>query len=656
MPRKYRRVTDRSFPAENMKNATEDVLLGRLSVRQSAIQHNVRKSTLAVYVKKSRESGIENVKFSPQYVTTQVFSDELESAMANYLRNCSNMYHGLTPKSTRRLAYEFAKKNKVKTPPAWEKNHQAGRDWFTGFLSRQPNLSLRTPEATSLARISSFNPTTVGDFQNKLESVLKRHQFLASDIYNLDETGVTTVQKVQKIIATKGQHQVGQVTSRERGELVTQVGIIAANGTTLPPVWIFPRKKYDPHRMLKNVPAEYGAISLVHQSGWMTSDNFLKVLEHFVKHVRCSAEHNVVLIMDNHESHLSVAGIDYCKENGIIILTLPPHTSDHLQPLDKAVFGPFKRFFNQGADEWMLSHPGQTLSIYDLPAICCKAWDRGATPSNIKSGFRCTGIWPFDKNIFTEQDFLCSYVTDRPVSTSEPEKSASNDIPVTNLSPKAASSEEVEAEALLYPKAGPSTAPDDESYVSPSKILPYPKAPQRKSPTVANRGPFRKKSIIATDTPERDNIAKKKMKITKPKIDKNKVKQVKKKVFVESSSSSDEELSYQDSSSELEPEIEEESENTENLEVGHFLICKVYGKKSVRQFVARVEEVVFGGYNVKFLKKQLASNRFKYSEEPTSFVPFNDIVVQLPNPIADRSSRYKDMIYFNRDLTEYSLF
>ena len=42
------------------------------------------------------------------------------------------------------------------------------------------------------------------------------------------ETGVTTVQRVSKVIARKGQCLVGQVTSREREELVIHTGIISA--------------------------------------------------------------------------------------------------------------------------------------------------------------------------------------------------------------------------------------------------------------------------------------------------------------------------------------------------------------------------------------------------------------------------------------------
>lgn len=36
------------------------------------------------------------------------------------------------------------------------------------------------------------------------------------------------------------------------------------------------------------------------------------------------------------------------------------------------------------------------------------------TPGNIIGGFQKTGIFPFDKDIFTEADFLHSCITDRP--------------------------------------------------------------------------------------------------------------------------------------------------------------------------------------------------------------------------------------------------
>ena len=45
----------------------------------------------------------------------------------------------------------------------------------------------------------------------------------------------------------------------------------------------------------------------------------------------------ILLIMDNHETHMSLAAVDLAKANEIVLLTIPPHTSHRLQPLDRTV-------------------------------------------------------------------------------------------------------------------------------------------------------------------------------------------------------------------------------------------------------------------------------------------------------------------------------
>ena len=47
-----------------------------------------------------------------------------------------------------------------------------------------------------------------------------------------------------------------------------------------------------------------GSLGLVHESGWMTSENFLAALVHFQSHVGATKERTVLILMDNHVSHM----------------------------------------------------------------------------------------------------------------------------------------------------------------------------------------------------------------------------------------------------------------------------------------------------------------------------------------------------------------
>ena len=70
----------------------------------------------------------------------------------------------------------------------------------------------------------------------------------------------------------------------------------------------------------------------------------------------------------------------------------------------------------------MISNPRKTISIYDLSLIYSTAWDRAATPVNIKSDFLSSGIFPLDRSVFSDQDFLCSAVTDRPLARNKEQR------------------------------------------------------------------------------------------------------------------------------------------------------------------------------------------------------------------------------------------
>ncbi|GBM03740.1 hypothetical protein AVEN_134958-1 [Araneus ventricosus] len=84
-----------------------------------------------------------------------------------------------------------------------------GTDWLYGFLKRYKNkVCLRFLENTSISRAMGFNKQDVEKFFDLLEGLYEKYKFSPCDIYNIDETGITTVpNKPSKVLALRGKNR-----------------------------------------------------------------------------------------------------------------------------------------------------------------------------------------------------------------------------------------------------------------------------------------------------------------------------------------------------------------------------------------------------------------------------------------------------------------
>lgn len=479
--------------------------------------YNIPKATLKRHVDCKNKIANGEIKF---YGGTPTFSVDIENEIKSHILKLEEMMFGLTQLDVRKLAFDVAEKNGM----AHSFNRQkgvAGKKWYYNFMKRHPDLSLRTPECTSLARARGFNRASVSKFFDLLENICDRNALDGTRVFNVDESGFSTVQKrCQKIVATKGKKQIAGLSSGERGVNTTAVCCCSAAGQFVPPMIIFKRKRMAPE--LK-IGAPEGSLVEISESGYIDSSLFVKWLQFFVDTVHPSQERKVLLCLDGHTTHSkNLQALELARESGVIMLQLPAHTTHKLQPLDVTFFKPLETFYIQEMQKWMRANPNASVSMFNVASILAPAYRRAATIENAASGFRSTGIWPVNRDIFGEHEFTAAEnlsameVAEEEAGQNETGKSTpvqgtsqgrprlfSFYILFTYLLPLAAAPEEINTTL---------SRSNNSSRISVAEISPVP-APTTKS---RKRRRVAQQACELTSSPYKNELAERKARTTKP--------------------------------------------------------------------------------------------------------------------------------------------
>ncbi|XP_030745714.1 uncharacterized protein LOC115874645 [Sitophilus oryzae] len=284
MPRNYKRKTNRrKWDDESRRLALQAVEQGTLSCNAAAIRYNIPEPTLR-RCRKKQLTGEELPHHAGRF--NQTFTPQQTEEFVQYITECNSRGLGMTSVQVRKLAFQFAEENKIQHRFNRE-TKTAGVDWFNGFKAAN-RLSLRNPEATSVARLRGFNKVSVEIFFSILREVKEKYNFTPDRIYNADESGLSTVPtKLPKILTPKGQRRVAKIVSAERGRTTTLVCSMNAVGSYVPPYFVFARQRMKPE-LLNGCPP--GSQATAQSSGWMTADSFLAYLKHFVRYAKPSVD------------------------------------------------------------------------------------------------------------------------------------------------------------------------------------------------------------------------------------------------------------------------------------------------------------------------------------------------------------------------------
>ena len=377
--RTQRSVRRKQWSDENMVSALEAVKSG-MSVLRAATLYDVPKSTL-----RDRVNG--RVKHGEKPGPNTYLSSAEEEELTSFLMEVAKIGYGKTRTEVKHLVEAVAREKGVL------RGTKITDGWFRRFLERRPNLSLQRGDATANVRMEALDHETMKDYFKSLEETLNEHDLMncPGQIYNVDETGVPLDHKPPNVIAQRGQKKIRYRVSRNKKQ-ITVVGCINAAGQAIPPFVIFDAKCLNHDWTDGEVPGTtYGLSS----NGWIDSELFHGWLtNHFLKHAVGSRP--LLLLLDGHSSHYNPATIRFAKEHNVIVLCLPPHTTHESQPLDTCVFGPLKQCWGDVCHKLMQQHPGQIVTKYQFSTLFHEAWMKAMVPTNIVSGFRKCGVYPFN--------------------------------------------------------------------------------------------------------------------------------------------------------------------------------------------------------------------------------------------------------------------
>jgi len=111
-------------------------------------------------------------------------------------------------------------------------------------MRRHPRLRLRQPQTTSVPRAQGFKMERENEFLDLLEIIVESNNLDATRSYNIDETGLTTVQnKPRRVLSMKGMSKMFSVSSGERGVNTAAVCYVNAAGCYVPPMLIYKRDR-----------------------------------------------------------------------------------------------------------------------------------------------------------------------------------------------------------------------------------------------------------------------------------------------------------------------------------------------------------------------------------------------------------------------------
>lgn len=408
----------RMTPRKNMQYTSECLSAALVSIRKgSRIRQVSRSSGIPESTLRDKLKGLHQQ--SKPGAPTVLTGDE-ENRIVEWVLDMAKMGFPVNTQKLTTCVAHFVKGRKTKF-----KDGIPGEKWIESFLKRHPNVARRVPSVLPKYR-AEVSEASLRQWFTEIQAhvnaegngcVLKD----PSRIFNMDETAVRTIPTKEVVLAETGTHHLYARVGNSDKESYTALFAANALGTLAPSLMLFPYKQRIPGEIIKNLPPNWAAGRT--ESGWMNRDTFYLYLRDIFHPwlLKEKVALPIIVFVDGHKSHVSPLTTELCQKTGIVLICLPPNSTQTTQPLDVSFFRPVKCFWNQLLIEWRIDNRGEMLTRSEIAPLLQKAVDKMPNlTSTLVNGFRRSGLYPFDMDAIDYGSLVTNSQKQSAVQTPDP--------------------------------------------------------------------------------------------------------------------------------------------------------------------------------------------------------------------------------------------
>lgn len=254
---------ERQYTLESLKEALNAIGKG-VTLGEAAKHYGIPKTTL--FAKFHHRSPLECSK-GPQ----TVLGKEIEDEILNWIIYKGERGFPVVKSELLDNIQKYLTDTKQKTV---FKNNRPGKHWYTSFMARHPELSIRIAQNLTSTRAEAVE-SRLRKWYDKVLNNLKNKDLLniePSRVFNLDESAFSLVPKDNYVITKRGAKSVYRIVSGADKAALTVLFIASADGKMLPPMIVYDCKTTPRRQTLSKIPADWVVGNT--ESGWMTAETF----------------------------------------------------------------------------------------------------------------------------------------------------------------------------------------------------------------------------------------------------------------------------------------------------------------------------------------------------------------------------------------------